>query len=530
VAEGQAQRRYQAICPNCGAAVRFASSASVHAVCGYCRSSLAREGDALKRIGEVADVFEDYSPLQLGTSGKHAGVGFTLIGRLQYSGDAGSWNEWRTLFDDRRAGWLSEDNGRYVMGFDSEQAVDASIYGSLSSLKLGQSIELKQQAFSVTSVVKAKLHTVQGELPAMPVIGKTFTVAECRNEEGVVASLDDARGDPPNCFLSTPVELSRLQLQNLRELVEKSLKSLALACPSCGASIDLQFETSKATVCPSCRAVVNLALGKPLNFKLQKAQFEPTLALGTVGTLKAVDWQIVGYQQRDGVSSSGDEYSRFMWAEYVLYNSKEGFAFLVESSEGWALLRTSNSAANYKNSQSVTGGYAVLGGRNYLFDSAYTAETVYVLGEFYWPVSTGYKTLNKDFSNGSNLLSREQVGQEVVWSVGEKVSDLTIGLGFGTPTQRSEFMPIASAFESHRASEAASFWSEDDNDYRMWKIIAVVLIVLVFLWIIFKPQRHCYKDQFGVEHCELRTSGGSGGGHGSSSGSWGGTGSSGGHK
>jgi hypothetical protein len=49
-------RVYRAACPNCGAPVEFASAASASAVCSYCRSTLVRDGDALRRIGVVAEL------------------------------------------------------------------------------------------------------------------------------------------------------------------------------------------------------------------------------------------------------------------------------------------------------------------------------------------------------------------------------------------------------------------------------------------------------------------------------------------
>ena len=100
-------RAYRAACSFCGAPVEFASAASAVAVCSYCRSTLVREGDALRRIGETAEVFEDHSPLQLGAAGRYLGEAFTLVGRLQYGYAEGTWNEWHALFDSGRAGWLS---------------------------------------------------------------------------------------------------------------------------------------------------------------------------------------------------------------------------------------------------------------------------------------------------------------------------------------------------------------------------------------------------------------------------------------
>ena len=59
-----------AACPNCGAPVEFASAASASAVCSFCRSTLVRDGEALRRIGASAELFDDHSPLQLGASGR----------------------------------------------------------------------------------------------------------------------------------------------------------------------------------------------------------------------------------------------------------------------------------------------------------------------------------------------------------------------------------------------------------------------------------------------------------------------------
>ena len=124
MATASPQRRWQAQCPNCGAPVEFASAASASAVCSYCRSTLLREGDALRKIGTSAELFEDYSPLQLGAAGRYAGAGFLVVGRLQMSYAEGSWNEWHLLFDASadqppRSGWLAEDNGSFVISFEA---------------------------------------------------------------------------------------------------------------------------------------------------------------------------------------------------------------------------------------------------------------------------------------------------------------------------------------------------------------------------------------------------------------------------
>ena len=90
----------------------FASAASASAVCSFCRSTLLRDGEALRRIGVSAELFDDHSPLQLGTTGTLQGVRFTLVGRLQYRYADGTWNEWHALFEGSatqagKSAWLS---------------------------------------------------------------------------------------------------------------------------------------------------------------------------------------------------------------------------------------------------------------------------------------------------------------------------------------------------------------------------------------------------------------------------------------
>ena len=78
------ERFYRAPCPGCGAPVEFRSAQSTHAVCPYCQSTVLRQGEVLSRIGRMAELFDDHSPLQLMAGGRFDNKPFVLIGRLQY--------------------------------------------------------------------------------------------------------------------------------------------------------------------------------------------------------------------------------------------------------------------------------------------------------------------------------------------------------------------------------------------------------------------------------------------------------------
>ena len=160
--EPSPQRAYRAACPNCGAPVEFRSAASAFAVCSFCRSTVVREGDALRKIGQSAELFNDHSPLQLGAGGSFQGAAFTLVGRLQYRYSGGTWNEWHALFDTGKSAWLSEDNGRYVMAFDVPLAGAAP---AADSLRPAAQQIVNGQPWNVASVTRATL-IAAGATPA----------------------------------------------------------------------------------------------------------------------------------------------------------------------------------------------------------------------------------------------------------------------------------------------------------------------------------------------------------------------------
>src|SRR5471032_3309222 len=180
-------RAWRAACPNCGAPVDFKSPASASAVCSFCRSTFVRDGEALRKIGTSAEIFDDFTPLQLGASGRYAGESFMLVGRLQFGTEDGPWNEWHALFDNGRNGWLSEDNGRYVFAFDLPAPPDAP---RPERLQAGARVTVDGRAWSVASVVQAKLLAAQGELVQPPPADREIVISDLRNTADEVGTLE----------------------------------------------------------------------------------------------------------------------------------------------------------------------------------------------------------------------------------------------------------------------------------------------------------------------------------------------------
>jgi ribosomal protein S27E len=504
MSDNASQRTYRAPCPGCGAPVEFRSAQSTHAICAYCHSSVVRDGDTLSRIGKMAEVFEDFSPLQLLASGRFNARSFTIVGRLQYRYREGTWNEWHAVFDDGSSGFLSEDNGAYVF------ALPANLSRAVpppESLRVGATTAIDGRAFSVASNAQVSLAAAEGELPRLAPVGTAFAMVELRSTSGVgeVFSIDYST-QPPGLSAGRSVALDELQLSGLREASSKEEKGRQFACPNCGAPVIVTLASSKSISCASCHGIIDLSqgIGGELKAALQDEPVQPLIPLGSQGNLQGTQWQVVGFQHRMGHEPGvGDDL--FGWQEYLLYNARRGFTFLVDAEDGWSVVKpTTGAPVLGSNGQSAS----YLGTR-YQLQSSYEAETTYVAGEFYWQVQRGQKTFNRDFASGRNLLSMEQTPQELVWSSGARIDSDRVASAFNVQDK-------AGLLKRSDAAPGGGLIGVGS--------VTVVVLVLLVLLLLFGLSR-CSRCDPSIENCVS-----SGSGARSSGGSYGGFSSGGGHK
>ncbi len=499
------QRSYRAPCPGCGAPVEFRSAQSTHAVCSYCQSTVVRDGDKLARIGKMAELFDDYSPLALLASGNWQGRAFTLVGRLQYKGDSGTWTEWNALFADGTSGVLGEDNGAYVFSLPASlqagtpNGAAPRALPDAAQFRLGATTAIGGKPFTVSSNEQAALVSAQGELPKLPPLGERHAMVELRNADGEVLSIDYGTA-PPTLSRGKAVLLDDLKLTGLRQDTGTEEKARQFACPNCGAQVQVVLANSKSITCRSCNSLIDLTqgIGGELQHALQDEPVRPLIALGTLGQLQGVHWQVVGFQHRMG-SEPGDTDEQFGWSEYLLYNAKRGFIFLVDSEEGWSVVKpTTGAPVMTANAQS-----AVYLGTTYRLKYSYNAETVYVAGEFYWPVVRGQKTFNRDFASGASVLSLEQSPREVTWSAGSKIDSDAVATAFKLQDKKD----LLKRTDPSPLSAAAA------GGVGCGTVIVLFIIVIVLLLLV----RACTSDS-NSSSGGLRTGGGSFGGYSSGGG------------
>ncbi|HTC88369.1 MAG TPA: DUF4178 domain-containing protein [Bryobacteraceae bacterium] len=200
-------------CPNCGAPVKFLWSSAVQTTCEFCHSILVRTDVDLKKVGEVADLPPDASPLQIGSEGAYQNKNFVVVGRIIYEYEHGGWSEWHIVYSDGTSGWLSDAQLEYDLSWSI--APPTPLPGP-DQISQGQTFQWNGKAFQVTSRTHAHYKGVQGELPFEYWDKSDLMFADLRSAGGDFATIDYS-GNPPLLFLGRTVEFDELHLKNLRE-------------------------------------------------------------------------------------------------------------------------------------------------------------------------------------------------------------------------------------------------------------------------------------------------------------------------
>jgi hypothetical protein len=199
-------------CPNCGAPIVFRWSSAVQTTCEFCHSILVRTDVDLEKVGEVADLPPDASPIQIGTEGTYQNKSFVVIGRIMYAYEQGGWNEWHLIYNDGSSGWLSDAQLEYDLSWLTQPP---SALPAQDGAHRGLKFQWSGKTYEVTSVTKAHYKGVQGELPFQYWDKADAVFADLRTTDGEFATIDYS-DSPPKLYLGRPAEFEELKLKNLR--------------------------------------------------------------------------------------------------------------------------------------------------------------------------------------------------------------------------------------------------------------------------------------------------------------------------
>ncbi|MCS7025666.1 MAG: DUF4178 domain-containing protein [Bryobacteraceae bacterium] len=201
-------------CPNCGAPVEFHFSSAVQTTCPYCQSILVRHDVNLEKVGVVADLPPEVSPIQLLTEGVYRGLSFQVVGRIIYEYELGSWNEWHCVTHQGTSLWLSDAMAQYAI---TQEAKPRPLnLPAAEEMRPGQRFLVNGVNYEVTHVTKARYRGVQGELPFEYWDKNECIFVDLRTPDARFATIDYSE-QPPLVFLGEMVDFDSLRLKHLRE-------------------------------------------------------------------------------------------------------------------------------------------------------------------------------------------------------------------------------------------------------------------------------------------------------------------------
>ena len=441
-------------CPSCGAPIAFRSHASVMAVCEFCRATVVKDADAVRDLGKMSAVLEDYSPIQLGTAGKAGGRPFTVIGRIQLRYASGIWNEWFLLFDDGTNGWLGDSSGLYTI---TTQRPLGETYPAFDMIRPGREVEIaagpEAQRFIAAEKRVARCIGGQGELPFRVGEGWEARVADLRQGRAFV-TLDYSDGDRPVLYAGSAVTLEEMQCQLLRD--EDAIKASAgryrgkassLLCPQCGTSVKFVPGVTPNVVCQNCRSELDAATPavQVLRAGERSGDDRFTIPLGSTANFGGREVTVLGAMRR-----IDDEGNR--WNEYLLFQPRGGFSWLVETDEGWWRAEV---MAEWP---AAAGAAAVrLDGAAYTHLYDYTARVELALGAFNWKVAVGDTVRVSEYQHGQVRLAGELTPDEFTWSRSTRVASDQVRAWFGLSRKAVHAPPETVAARASVGAQAGKF-------------------------------------------------------------------------
>lgn len=463
--------RVKAQCPSCAAEVKFRVGTSLVAVCEFCRTVVARGDRAIEDLGKVAELVDTQSPLQLGLKGKYDGRSFVIVGRCQFSHEAGGiWDEWYCAFNNKRWGWLAEAQGRFYLTFEWEPPAGMTLPDK-SELVAGRRLRIgKDTHVTVAEVGTAKSAGAEGELPFELKPGESHSFVDLAGANGEFGTFDYGE-TPPKAYIGREVTLDDLGISDQVKAPEREAKqvaSLAVSCPQCGGALELRApDQTQRVVCPYCASMLDCDKGELRYLStLQAKGPEPIIPLGTKGTLRGVEYTVLGFVRR-AVTYEGLDY---FWSEYLLYQPRVGFRWLVHSDDHWNFVEPLSAGEIHVEPTKLT-----WKGKTFKIFQRGTATVRYVRGEFYWKVTVGEQVVSADYICPPEMISIEDSVQffEDQGSVG---SERNVSLG--------TYLPVADVEKAFGVSGLPRSWMVAPNQPYPWSGIykdAAVAVGVMFL-------------------------------------------------
>jgi hypothetical protein len=474
---------YEASCPSCGATLVFSLGTSLLKVCEHCGSAVARKGANLENYGRVAELIPTPSVLKLGITGGYEGAPrFTLVGRLQLDHGAGTWDEWLMSFGGDNWAWLSESQGKFhYMGVGALPPVP-----DFDDLSVGQTLDLGPPGtFVVAEVKSARFMTAAGELPFDVKPGSLLRYADLSGPGGQFATLDYGTESAAEAlYVGREVGLDEMGIRGIASDEERRKKAggESLSCPKCGGPLEIRApDQTQRVACPWCGSLLDATRDLAILEALDSVPVKPLIPLGSKGGLSGTTWTVIGFMER----SATVEGIRYPWQEYLLYEPRKGFRWLVNARGHWSFVEPAHTG-------DVNPGMerALYRGGSFKHFQGSMAVVDQVLGEFYWAVARGDSTEAQDYTAPPHMLSMERSEDEVNWSYGTYLEPTEVWKAFrleGSPPERQGV-----------GMNQPSPYTEASRRAFRWALLGSALVVLAYFYFLVTGGRAVHKQTVAI--------------------------------
>ena len=461
-------------CPSCGGPINFAIGSSAVVICDYCHSVVARTDRGLEDLGKVAALIDTGSVLRRDLTGSYRGTGFRLMGRTQMRHEAGGmWEEWYGAFDDGRWGWLAEAAGKFYITFQTA----GKGLPPFNVIEVGGRIgDLVVQETGAASLISG-----EGEIPWRVTPGDTYDYADLSGPNRRFATIDYSE-DAPILFDGQEVTLDELGIKiNLEPRRQARVSVERLNCSNCGGPLNLVApDQSERIVCPNCGGIHDVTAEGNLKYleALKQKGPKPLIPLGSKGKIGDVEYVVAGFMQRSVTYDI-----KYYWTEYLLYNAKVGFRWLVDGDDHWSFAEPIAAGDITVNPKTL-----VYQGTTFRIYTAAKATVEYVVGEFYWKVQVGEKVDTADYIAPPLGISKETSGakhtKEVNYSLARYMPVAEVEQAFGvTGLPKPAKVGMLQPYGGGKVRD-------------LWAKLVAALFIMAILLAVTRPRKEVFSQAF----------------------------------
>lgn len=171
-------------CPACATTQRVRGTESFLLVCPVCGTVVVNEKNEAIANAQMPD---DWSIVQLGTTGTFKGRNFEVVGCVRLQLKQEYKNYWCIWFDqEQKYGWLAESFGKYAVC--EPTFFNLNDMGDIFSIKAGDKFELYSKTTVVVDYVDpSEWMSIAGEIASWVDFTKRFISVQAQNEHGIIA-------------------------------------------------------------------------------------------------------------------------------------------------------------------------------------------------------------------------------------------------------------------------------------------------------------------------------------------------------